>query len=187
MISKHSRRTTVFSSANLNQSILLVAALHVPVNHFCACARVRGFWSAARRPQDDWILFTVWQTGNACRREGGAAGLMADSSALWSALHSLGTKHPLRDEKRPWTREEFGKWKLPSGGEDGGGWGVDGWTGGRVFWWRRLVDGVVAPAPIFPSVACQSRLYFLSACLPASTICRSLLLPDTFSFQTGHD
>lgn len=171
-------------SVNLNQSFLLLAVLLMPADHFCVCVCERGFWSPTRRPQDDWSLFTDWQTGNTCRREGGAARLMADSSALWSALHSLGTKNPLRDEKPPRTREEFGKWKLPSGGEDGGGWGMEGWW---VFWWRRLVDRVVAPAPIFPSVACQSRLYFLSACLPASTICRSLLLPDTFSFQTGHD
>lgn len=99
----------------------------MPANHFYVCGCVRGFWSPIRRPQDDWSLFTDWQTGNTCMREGGAAGLMADSSALWSALHSLGTKNPLLDEKPPRTREEFGKWKLPSGGEDGGGWGVEGW------------------------------------------------------------
>lgn len=119
--------------------------------------------------------FAGWQTGNTCRRGGGAPALMADSSALWSALHSHGTRTPLRDEKPALDSRGIRKVKIAVGLEEVGG-------GGRVFWWRRLVDRVVAPPPIFPSVACQSRLCFLSACLPASTICRSLLLPDTFSF-----
>lgn len=72
-----------------------------------------------------------------------------------------------------------GKWKLKL-------------RGGGDFWWGHPFDRVIVPPPLFPSVACHSCLHFLSVCLPASPVCRSLslLIQILFIFvrwQTGYD
>lgn len=62
----------------------------------CVCVGVCGFIAQLQGRRVSW---SYWQSQREKDTEkGDRAGLMADSSCLWSALHSVHIKNPLSDE-----------------------------------------------------------------------------------------
>lgn len=101
--------------------------------------------------------------------EGDGAGLMADSSCFWSALHSVHIRHLLPDESGVELERRVESWEavcfffFPS------------------FWWRHPFDRVTVPPPLFPSVACHSfpvRLFTCLTCLQVA-VCAIQILWQT--------
>lgn len=138
---------------------------------YCAVELV-DMWEFQVKLQGHRVSWSYWQSQR--REKGDTAGLMVDSSRLWSTLHSV-PQRIFSEMKVELILRGKSKVKL---------------RGSREFWWRHPFDRAIVP-PLFPFMACHSRFHFLSACLPASPACRSLslliqLLFVLVGWQTRH-
>lgn len=132
---------------------------------YCA-AELVDMWEFQVKLQGHRVSWSYWQSQR--REKGDTAGLMVDSSRLWSTLHSVPHRESFLRWKWSWSWEESPKWSWEAAGS---------------------FDGDIHLTGLF--MACHSRFHFLSACLPASPACRSLslliqLLFILVGWQTRH-